>query len=79
MYTNLNVSTVLGDLVKQDNPSIAVYKYVNHYDQKVNPGAQDIITYTVFLVQNNKGFIIRASNMFDNLTEIIQLVSSIKN
>ena len=79
MYTNLNVSTVLGDLVKQDNPSITVYKYVNHYDQKVNPGAQDISTYTIFFVQNNKGFIVRANNTFDNLPEITQMVTSIKN
>lgn len=79
MHTNLNISTVLGDSVKQDNSSIAVYKYVNHYDQKVNPGAQDINTYTIFLVQNNKGFIVRANNTFDNLPEVIQIATSIKN
>lgn len=79
MYTNLNVSTVLGDSVKQDNSSIAVYKYINQYDQNVNPGAQNINTYTIFLVQNNYGFIVRASNTFDNLSEITQIATSIKN
>ncbi|MBP9817995.1 hypothetical protein KBC75_04595 [Candidatus Shapirobacteria bacterium] len=79
MYVNLNVSTVLGDLVSQDNPSMAVYKYVNHYDQNVNPGAQDISTYTIFLVQNNKGFVVRGNNTLDNLPELLQTVATIKN
>ena len=76
--TNLNVNTPLGDIVNQDSiaNSARLYKYVNHYDQSVNPGAKDIISYTAFFVSNNFGYILRSSNVSDNLIEFNQILST---
>jgi len=78
IMTNLNVSTPLGESVNQGNTAIHLYKYINHYDQNVNPGAKDIISYTGFFVSNNFGYILRSVNVTDNLPDFVQILSTFK-
>lgn len=76
---NLNFVTVLGDLQNQSgSKGYRLYKYVHRYDQSVNPGAQDVISYTAFLVSGKHGYIFRSSSVVDNLAEFSQILSSVK-
>lgn len=78
VMTNLNVSSPLGELVNQNDTTIRLYKYTNHYDQNINPEAKDIINYTGFIVSGNFGYILRSENGADNLFEIDQILSTFK-
>jgi hypothetical protein len=78
VMTNSNVNTPLGELINQSNNAVRLYKYINHYDQNINPGAEDIITYTGFIVSNNFGYILRSANVADNFTEVNQILSTFK-
>ncbi len=76
--TTLNVQTPLGEIVKTGNEDYTLYKYTNHYDQTINPGAIDITTYTAFLVPDNTGVIFRLNNTSDNAIETTQILQTFK-
>lgn len=72
------LSSVMGDKISSDNDQsgITLYKYINRYDQKVNPGAIDIINYTAVFKRNNSIFVIRTANSQDKLEELKHMIST---
>ena len=78
IMTTISAQTPLGEIVKTGNENYTLYKYVNHYDQTINPGAIDITTYTAFLVPDNTGVIFRLNNTSDNAGETTQILQTFK-
>lgn len=77
----LNITSPLGEMethVKLANTEVTFYKHVNHYDQSVNPGAIDIISYTGFFIIGNNGYILRLNNSTDKLIELTDMISTFK-